>query len=152
TRGLGRLRLTRTTVHQHALGTRAGILERLQPTAAQPADLRDIFVNTVGTDGADEIAIVVRWRPALPVMSKSEAEGVSVDALPMVTAWESGLVPVITGASFKGLLRAHGERICRTLLSTELAKRPAPNASRPRPDLSKDFLADLASCELIEAL
>lgn len=146
TRGLGRLRLTETKVIEQTLGTRAGILDRLRGgTTARNA--RDAFVQSAhDTDIADEIEIVVRWRPDLPVMSKSASDGVSVDALPLVTGTGSNVLPIITGASWKGVLRAHAERICRTLAGAA----PPDRADTCSP--AQEFLDDLAACELVEAL
>jgi CRISPR/Cas system CSM-associated protein Csm3 (group 7 of RAMP superfamily) len=153
TRGLGRLTLARATVRKHDIGDQKGILTYLTDG---PAAARDVCSDLV--DKADagrplaEIDLVVTWHPDLPVMNKSDAEGVSVDALPLVTAAASGLVPIITGASWKGVLRAHGERICRTLSHAKPSDRAADKAAARKRDSAQEFLDDLAECELIEAL
>ncbi|MCZ7659382.1 MAG: RAMP superfamily CRISPR-associated protein [Xanthobacteraceae bacterium] len=114
TRGLGRLRLEGTEVLAQDIGTRQGILRRLR--GDDLANQRDGLVAKASADSEPaEVDVAISWRAELPVFSKSEAEGVTIDALPLVTAGEGGFVPVLAGASWKGALRAHGERVCRTL-------------------------------------
>jgi CRISPR/Cas system CSM-associated protein Csm3 (group 7 of RAMP superfamily) len=152
TRGLGRLRLTETHVTAQVLGERAGLIARLRQAGELPENLRNEFVEAGIAASSDEIAIRITWHPDLPVMNKSEAEGVSIDAVPLVTADGDRLKPVITGASIKGVLRAHGERICRTLAAAQpddpASRTPGTSPKGPK----QDFLDDLAECELIEAL
>jgi CRISPR/Cas system CSM-associated protein Csm3 (group 7 of RAMP superfamily) len=152
TRGLGHLKLTGTSVREDAIGNRAGLLRRLRmgERHCQP-NIRDALVQAADAAGRDDaIEIIIDWRPVLPVMNKSAAEGVSIDALPLVTGNSDQLQPVITGASVKGVLRSHAERICRTLGGMKADTPSAAVAGSNQ--LRQDFLDDLAECELVETV
>jgi len=140
TRGLGRLTLQKTKAFRQDLGTRSGLLDRLGQT---PKDIHAELVAKA-VDTPDEVEITITWRPILPVMNKSAAEGVSVDALPLVTIVGDKLQPVITGASLKGVLRSHAERICRTLAGAVPKLEAAHEERKP----SQQFLDDLVEPEL----
>ena len=152
TRGLGRLKLSGTRVGEERIGTRAGVLALLKQDAGQQSpSIRDDLVKAADpAERSDAVEITVRWRPALPVMNKSDAEGVSIDALPLVAGNPDQLQPVITGASVKGALRAHAERICRTLARMRPDAPSCAVAGSER--VRADFLGDVAECDLVEAL
>jgi CRISPR/Cas system CSM-associated protein Csm3 (group 7 of RAMP superfamily) len=141
TRGLGRLTLADARVARLDLGNRGGMLACLKGVTAPSPALRDELTKEAASASHGGVEIVIAWRPELPVMNKSDAEGVSVDALPLVSAAGDQLQPVITGASIKGVLRTHAERICRTI---------AP----PQPQQGDDGTPsdDLAECALAQAL
>ncbi len=54
-------------------------------------------------------------------MVKAEGDGIAIDMLPLVSQVNSGVRFVIPGSSIKGVLRAHAERIVRTVVSIDLA-------------------------------
>jgi CRISPR/Cas system CSM-associated protein Csm3 (group 7 of RAMP superfamily) len=144
TRGLGRLVLADARVAQQDIGGRAGMLARLKQASEPTKQLRDALVDEAATVSQRVVEIAVTWRPDLPVMNKSDAEGVSVDALPFVSANGDLLRPVITGASVKGVLRSHAERICRTI---------EPARTNPdKGDGEAEFHRDLSEPELAEAV
>jgi CRISPR/Cas system CSM-associated protein Csm3 (group 7 of RAMP superfamily) len=154
TGGLGRVKLRDTRVTEQRIGTRAGLLARLRGQTA--TDNRDALVKEAKAASRElqpptpPVEILIRWQPMLPVMNKSDVEGVSIDALPLVTGTGKRLQPVITGASVKGVLRSHAERICRTLAGVPADPRSCRVAGSER--LGADFLNDVAECELVEAL
>jgi len=58
----------------------------------------------------------IDWAPAGPLLVKAGQEGIAVDAVPLVSAVGAQVALVLPGSSVKGALRAHAERIVRTLL------------------------------------
>jgi CRISPR/Cas system CSM-associated protein Csm3 (group 7 of RAMP superfamily) len=113
TRGHGTLVLKDTVAWREALGTRAGILARLN--GGKPADIAALLRQSAQTVPARTISIAIHWKPELPVMVKAGADGFLVDHLPMVTADGDKLRPVLPGSAIKGALRAQAERIWRTV-------------------------------------
>jgi CRISPR/Cas system CSM-associated protein Csm3 (group 7 of RAMP superfamily) len=129
TRGLGRLTASDFTIVCHDVNTATGILARLkekgEATRKDEATKKD-QAKKWGTfkQGAQRflggrVVLLVHWSASTPVLNKAGIEGLTVDALPLVSGGrgETGklLNPVLTGASIKGALRAQAERICRTM-------------------------------------
>ncbi|MBF2072925.1 MAG: hypothetical protein IGS50_04070 [Synechococcales cyanobacterium C42_A2020_086] len=62
-----------------------------------------------------KLALNITWKPKDPVMVKAEGDGIAVDILPLVSQVTGKIHFVIPGSSIKGVLRAHAERIVRTV-------------------------------------
>jgi CRISPR/Cas system CSM-associated protein Csm3 (group 7 of RAMP superfamily) len=110
TRGLGRLELAAgCRIMEETLDTREGILAVLAGTAP---------VVTLPSSGRARpcLEVEIAWRPRGPLMVKSGVDGLGVDMLPLVSACNGSLAPVLPGSSVKGCFRAQAERIVRTLL------------------------------------
>lgn len=129
TRGMGKVTLVCARVTEEDWSSRTGILDVLKaatstangPEESQGMDLegwmRPLLEQTQATACQDRVSLVLRWRAVAPVMSKSGQDGMAVDMLPLVSSVENGKVALmIPGSSLKGALRAHAERIVRTVL------------------------------------
>lgn len=125
TRGLGRVRLEEHEVRRRSLADRDGVLRALRG-----GDL----LRTVDADGSENVALPpaalpeppslvvdVAWEPAGPLMVRSSTQGELADAVPLMTDdGAGGLTMVLPGASVKGVLRSHAERIMRTVLGVDV--------------------------------
>lgn len=115
TRGLGKVELKDLTIHQHNLNDATGIFNTLlNGNGAQ--DWNTIKANNHYKPPA-QLNLEIAWKPRDPVMVKAEGDGIAVDILPLVSQVDSGVRFVIPGSSIKGVLRAHAERIVRTVCS-----------------------------------
>lgn len=116
TRGLGRVRLDQLDVREEDLGSPRGVLAALRAKAPARTldDLRAPGVAVQRT-ACPRLDLRVHWRASGPVMVKAERDGLAVDALPLVTANGDELTFVLPGSGLKGVLRAHAERIVRTV-------------------------------------
>lgn len=117
TRGLGRIRLDCAETRTTNLADRDGLRSWLTGTAAwQPVN---------GPTTAEQpglLTVTVDWRPVSPVLVKDSMKGALVDILPLTATTADGRVRLLLpGSSVKGVLRAHAERIVRTVRGT-----PAP--------------------------
>ncbi|HEY6794203.1 MAG TPA: RAMP superfamily CRISPR-associated protein, partial [Kineosporiaceae bacterium] len=119
TRGLGRVRLEAAQTRTTNLSDRAGLRAWL-------TDSSPWHELTGGPSGPPpgRLVVTVDWQPVTPVLVKDSLPGALVDALPLTTTDPDGKVRlVLPGSSVKGVLRAHAERIVRTLRGT-----PAPGS------------------------
>ncbi|ONH32370.1 MULTISPECIES: RAMP superfamily CRISPR-associated protein [Protofrankia] len=114
-------------------GTAAG-------TALTPADLG-------GRDpDADLLRVTIAWRPTSPVMVRSAVDGLSIDALPLVSGVGGDEVAlVLPGSSIKGALRSHAERIERTARARDAAHPLNVPAGPRRSARFREQLDDLAA-------
>jgi CRISPR/Cas system CSM-associated protein Csm3 (group 7 of RAMP superfamily) len=147
TRGLGRVRLEDDVrVQRFDIATRDGILALLRSRGAP--SIGNAGLEALG-DRAQarqqpRIEIQIGWVPTGPVMVKASADGTAIDMMPLVTANGAGQeAPVIPGASAKGALRQHSERILATALGLPVAA-DAPGQQR--------FIGQLGRMALIETL
>lgn len=124
TRGLGRMQAKGVKVFERQLATRAGMLARLRGNsnaATIPDAQLTEWAAAAGANARDgRVDIVVSWQATRPVFNKSGSIGLVIDGLPLLgggfdASQPTALTPVLTGASIKGALRAHAERICRTV-------------------------------------
>lgn len=111
TRGLGKVKLNISSIHEQKLdaqnifdvlleGGKKRSWNELKPTEyASP----------------EQLTLDIAWKPKDPVMVKTEGDGIAVDILPLVSQVDSKIRFVIPGSSIKGVLRAHAERIVRTV-------------------------------------
>jgi CRISPR/Cas system CSM-associated protein Csm3 (group 7 of RAMP superfamily) len=132
TRGLGQVRLTDITRTRVDLTDRDQVLGWLcgHPAPARPADV------TLPGDG--RLGVEISWSAVTPVMVRAstvnEAEPArdrAVDTVPLRSG--DGGALLLPGASVKGVLRSHAERITRTVRSIdELPGRWLDQVNDPR--------------------
>ncbi|MFM7885531.1 MAG: RAMP superfamily CRISPR-associated protein, partial [Pseudanabaena sp.] len=79
--------------------------------------LDQISTASLGTV-TPQLDLTIHWQPQGALMVKSDADGIAVDILPLVSAQNGNTTFVIPGSSIKGALRSQAERIMRTVLST----------------------------------
>lgn len=122
TRGLGRVVLEGRQVRVERLDSRDGLVAalrgRLAPDVAPAGSLEDLA--SCGAPVPEPVQeefleVTIAWRQRGPVMVRAAADGLGVDGLPLTTTTPAGVSPLITGSALKGLLRAHAERIVRTV-------------------------------------
>ncbi|TVQ22310.1 MAG: hypothetical protein EA367_04225, partial [Leptolyngbya sp. DLM2.Bin15] len=118
TRGLGKVELTKIEIHRQDLSSAQGIFEALL-AKGQPQDWSELKKSARYAPPA-RLDFTLGWKPRDPVMVKAEGDGIAVDILPLVSQVESGVRFVIPGSSIKGVLRAHAERIVRTVRGIEI--------------------------------
>ncbi len=112
TRGLGRLECRSAERTRAALGSRQEVLAML----AGQAKATDVPAAETGPQQA--LRISLEWRPRRAVLIGSGDGARGADVVPLLTAGVdgTGLVPVVPGASVKGVLRSAAERAIRTVL------------------------------------
>ena len=126
TRGLGRVRLVSRGISVDRFDGAAGVLAAI--SSAWPAV--EPFESAAGAGVAPStVEFSVEWKPDGGFLVQAPIVGFAVDALPLVARHPEtgGLVPVLPGASVKGALRSHAERILRTVLGVEAARDDEPN-------------------------
>lgn len=117
TRGLGRIRLERAETRTTNLADRAGLRSWLTRAAGWQT-----LTDPATAEHPGHLDITVDWHPASPVLVKDSLPGALVDVLPLTATTADGKVRLLLpGSSVKGVLRAHAERIVRTVRGT-----PAP--------------------------
>lgn len=127
TRGLGRAVLDgEVNLTEMDLATRQGMFEALRSggrrlsldalrNGAPPAPRR----------GGRRLEVEIAWRPELPLLVKAGHDGSAVDALPLTgRRGGEGVTLVLPGSAIKGALRAHAERIVRTVLGRDVEEPP----------------------------
>ena len=120
TRGLGKVQLIDLKIHEEDLLTPQGILNVLRGDAGSQIKLETLSsLNNLIAKPA-QLTITIDWKPLTPVMLKSEAEGIAVDILPLVSGNDNGLSLLISGSAIKGVLRSQGEKIVRTVCGYDL--------------------------------
>lgn len=113
TRGLGKVKLKIISIHEQKWDAQNIFEVLLQEGRAHSWDeLKPQYRP------AKSLTLNIDWKPRDPVMVKTEGGGMAVDILPLVSQVDSALRFVIPGSSIKGVLRAHAERIVRTVLNS----------------------------------
>jgi CRISPR/Cas system CSM-associated protein Csm3 (group 7 of RAMP superfamily) len=111
-RGFGRVRLTDARRSRSVLATRAGMLQALRGTV--PSEM--VGTSDRVTLQSGTVRVTIPWRPRGPLMVRVAAESVAVSAHPQTTGVGANQRRlVLPGSSLKGVLRAHAERIMRTV-------------------------------------
>ena len=109
-RGLGQVALSAITIRTADLSTPTGLVAWLTGTAP----LRTSTASQPPTD--DRLRITISWRPRTPLLVRDSVEGTVVDTLPLTATSTDGAVRLLLpGSSIRGAVRAHAERIVRTL-------------------------------------
>lgn len=119
TRGLGRVNLHTISVHRQSLDNAEGIFDTLM-NRGQRKQWDELKARAAYIPPA-RLTVDIVWQPRDPVMVKAEGDGIAVDILPLVSQVESDVRFVIPGSSIKGVLRAHAERILRTVRTIDIA-------------------------------
>lgn len=114
TRGLGKVRLQAITIEKHDLNNGEGLFKSLLRQNIQQ-DWKQIKDTATDYQLPSRLSLSIAWKPRDPVMVKTEGDGIAVDILPLVSQVNSGVRFVIPGSSIKGVLRAHAERVVRTV-------------------------------------
>ena len=118
TRGLGKVHLTEIKIQRQDLNDANGVFESLL-NGGHLQDWDDLKQAAPYAPPA-RLNFTLGWKPRDPVMVKAEGDGLAVDILPLVSQVDSGVRFVIPGSAIKGVLRAHAERIVRTVRSLEI--------------------------------
>ncbi|MDR9405491.1 MAG: RAMP superfamily CRISPR-associated protein, partial [Halothece sp. Uz-M2-17] len=111
TRGLGKVKLTVSSIHEQTFRDK-NIFDVLL-NGGQPQKWEDLKPKTYHSP--DKLSLNIQWTPKDPVMVKSEGEGIAVDILPLVSQVNQNTYFVIPGSAIKGVLRTQAERIVRTV-------------------------------------
>ncbi len=80
----------------------AGAYDKLKENAPEPK-------------ASSLLTITINWESVLPVMMKDGRQGFNIDMIPLTTGRGDDVRMVLTGSGIKGVIRAHSERIVRTL-------------------------------------
>lgn len=117
TRGLGRVRLDAesVTLHRQDFSTRQGVLALLAH-GGTPYHADELGRQHISPSASGRLTVRIGWRPQGPIMNRSSLEGLGVDTIPLTAGDGGGTRLLLTGASVKGCLRGHAERIVRTVL------------------------------------
>lgn len=117
TRGLGKIKLTVSSIHEQTFkGEQIFDVLLNGGSAHQWKDLKPKTYHS-----PDKLSLDIKWTPKDPVMVKSEGEGIAVDILPLVSQANQKIFFVIPGSSIKGMLRTQAERIVRTVCNYSTA-------------------------------
>ncbi|MGA7496156.1 MAG: RAMP superfamily CRISPR-associated protein [Isosphaeraceae bacterium] len=120
TRGLGKVMLENATLVEQKFNNRQGILAVLKNGGEKDiTDLGDARQKHP-VKPMPRLEVKVHWQPTGPLMVKAGFDGVAVDMLPLMSGIDGGLSLVLPGSSVKGAMRAHAERIVRTVLDRNL--------------------------------
>ncbi len=110
-RGLGRVELREANERQADLNTRAGLCDWLRGVDVKPLPAVESPSLAPG-----QLKIEIKWHPISPVLSRDALDGQTVQTFPLTEVTHDGqLRLLLPGSSIKGVLRAHCERIVRTL-------------------------------------
>lgn len=118
TRGLGKVQLTDIKIYCQDLNSADGLFDALLD-GGRIQDWNQLKQTALYSPPA-RLNLTLGWKPRDPVMVKAEGDGIAVDILPLVSQVDSGVRFVIPGSSIKGVLRAHAERIIRTVCGVEV--------------------------------
>lgn len=148
TRGLGLVVLENGQVTEQVFASREGILAAVQGSLGSPVPEDELHaaLRAFPLQPRPRLTLTVHWRPAGPLMVKAGGEGIASDMLPLTSAVPRdgrgngppafGVCLVLPGSAIKGALRAHAERIVRTV----------------RGDLSPDWLNREGKKKFLEAV
>lgn len=154
TRGLGRVRLREgCRVTEQPLLNRNGILAALAGDTGTELRTKDLLVGagTLAAKPRPRLEITIDWEAAGPVMVKADAEGISVDMVPLVGSRGGALAPLIPGSSLKGALRSQAERITATVLGA-IADEDLSERSRFQEHLARCKQTARVDYDLVQAL
>lgn len=112
TRGLGQVKLIATNIEKHDLSNAQGLFDSLLNRNIEES-WKSIQKDEYKPP--ERLALTITWKPREPVMVKAEGDGIAVDIMPLVSRIDQKVHFVIPGSSIKGVLRAHAERIVRTV-------------------------------------
>ncbi|EDZ92539.1 protein of unknown function DUF324, partial [Limnospira maxima CS-328] len=118
TRGLGRVQLHNPKIEKQSLNNAEGLFDALINGGKTQnwTNIKDKHEYKA----PENLSVEIAWKPRDPVMVKAEGDGIAIDMLPLVSQVDSGVRFVIPGSSIKGVLRAHAERIVRTVRQIDI--------------------------------
>lgn len=119
TRGLGRVQLHNPKIEKQSLNNAEGLFDALINGGKTQnwTNIKDKHEYKA----PENLSVEIAWKPRDPVMVKAEGDGIAIDMLPLVSQVDSGVRFVIPGSSIKGVLRAHAERIVRTVRQIDIS-------------------------------
>lgn len=125
TRGLGKLEFKPKSIVEERFDSKNDVLDFLRGKESDgkknltAAELIGETPSVKPSAAAGKLTFTIAWNPVRSLMSKSGADGIGVDMLPVVSGLKDGTVAlVLPGSSIKGAMRAQAERIMRTLLNS----------------------------------
>lgn len=121
TRGLGRVQLHNLKIEKQSLNNAEGLFVALIE-GGEVQNWQEIKAQ-YEYQSPSKLNVEIAWKPRDPVMVKAEGDGIAIDMLPLVSQVDSGVRFVIPGSSIKGVLRAHAERIVRTVCQVDISKK-----------------------------
>lgn len=134
--GLGRVELREVKIRRADLSSPAGLVAWL--TGAAPALPVEPAKDTPPADG--RLRITITWRPVNPLLVRDSLPGTVVDTLPLTDTTADGTVRLLLpGSSIRGVVRAHAERIVRTLRRRDDQPSFAETLRQPPPGLDVLF-------------
>ncbi|PZO57608.1 MAG: hypothetical protein DCF15_06845, partial [Phormidesmis priestleyi] len=142
TRGLGKVKLQNLEMIEQDLSSFDGMLKTLAGKG-DSIDLPALVPTGHNWQLPQQLEITLEWKPVGPVMVKAEADGITVDMLPLVSNDDDKTCFVIPGSAIKGSLRSQAERIMRTFLGTAIAQTENPK---------QRFLDQLNDIPIVEKL
>ncbi len=110
TKGMGVVRFTEVERAQENLASAAGMRAWLTNRQWERS-----ITQTSEHTRPGVLRVTIDWRPLTPTYVQASASGTSVDSLPLTEKSNGQVRLLIPGSSVKGVLRAHAERIVRTL-------------------------------------
>lgn len=134
-RGFGRVVLSEARLRESDLSDPAGLVAWLTGTVPEieypPAPEGTVPSRAVAatvtsgevTPPGGRLKILISWRPVSPVLVRDSVAGTIVDTLPLTATRADGTVRLLLpGSSIRGAIRAHAERIVRTLRGEDAPK------------------------------
>ncbi|WBC05331.1 RAMP superfamily CRISPR-associated protein [Micromonospora sp. WMMA1976] len=135
-RGFGRVELRDVTFRRADLSQPAGLISWL--TGSAPTTTPEPQADVSPPDG--RLRITVAWRPAGPLLVRDSISGTVVDTLPLTETAADGTVRLLLpGSSVRGAVRAHAERIVRTLQGRDAPERFQTALRQPPPGVDVLF-------------
>ncbi|MDR1875759.1 MAG: RAMP superfamily CRISPR-associated protein [Synergistaceae bacterium] len=118
TRGFGKMRLENLVINYYDF-TQPGEFDRwLNGENASQQGLGTPG-NAAGVSLNPAYEILIDWSPISRIMVKAGREGTATKILPLMSAVDGGILPVIPGSSIKGVLRSQACRILRTIFQDD---------------------------------
>ncbi len=117
-RGLGRVRLDDSSLTVEDLSTADGVLAALRARRTGVGFNRQERSDRP-LEGADPVRVRIAWHALGSVLVRDGHEGLGVRTLPLTATVGALRYLVLPGSSIKGALRAHAERIVRTVARIE---------------------------------
>lgn len=153
TRGLGRVRLEADArVERHDFASPEGLVALLRGKA--PLVDRATLVADPDLTPRESLDVTIAWTPRAPVMVRADRDGVALDTVPLTGAVDhEALRLVLPGASTKGTMRSHAERLMRTVSPQRAPGSGTAGGRPPEPaGIGAEFRAQLAQFDLVSAL
>jgi CRISPR/Cas system CSM-associated protein Csm3 (group 7 of RAMP superfamily) len=135
TRGLGTVRADtgRLSVEQETFVGAGATLDTLAALASGRRPAGRLAPALAAPRPANELRLRLTWQARTPVMVRHSVKGLAADTLPLVTPLGTNRVSLtLPGSAAKGALRAHAERLMRTVLGLPVASIARQGATETR--------------------